>query len=187
MARRSRSPASHCSPTPCDVLSLVSGAAATFVPTTTGARARSNCSACFRNKPLPPAPSPGGLPRAPKLVEQWLFADGVHRLPVAGMLVTRQLSLSGQALHRLPLEHGLIGFQVVEDLRGHDEIPAVDPAVVADRLLREADDAIAVEDELAKAGHRAYPGDQHRSPRLAGGCQQRPEVGVADAGALGQH
>src|SRR5207302_8410902 len=101
---------------------------------------------------------PWSLASIPQPAKQVDIAHGVGALPEAAVAIHAQLTLLGQRLERLALEHaaGIRG-EVAQDGPVEDEESAGDQRV-AEWLLGEPADLPAVVDELAEARGRAYAG-----------------------------
>ena len=107
-----------------------------------------------------------------------------------------QLAVRGQALERLPFEQGVVARDPVQHRRLQDEEAAVHPAAVALRLLLEGPDGrrgelldgLAVVDlHRAEASQRLDRGDRRQPAVRPVEGEQRPDVHVGDAVAVGQH
>src|SRR5438477_4011929 len=123
----------------------------------------------------------------PELIEHDLLAERVHALPEFVMSVCHQLRIGCKPLERLPLEVRFVAVDVVQHRRFEDEEGAVDPAFPKLRLFREADDLVAFEIEMTKAGRRTH-GRQRR--QLSVGAmegEQLVEVNGRNAVTPGEH
>src|SRR5690349_15937606 len=129
---------------------------------------------------------PRSLAVAPEIFQLTLVAQRVHRLPEAGVAVYPELSVAGEVAQRLALKWGGITGDVVQDLRGQQHEPAVDPATLGLRLLAEAvDPAVAVDVEHPEAAWRLHCCDRRQrgvAPMRRG---QRVDVDIRHAVAIG--
>src|SRR4051794_9156941 len=130
--------------------------------------------------------APGRVARRPHVLELLALAQGVHRVPEAPVEVGLQVPLGGQRLERLALPHGRVAVDVAPDVGLEDEEAAVDPRAVPARLLEEPGDAVAVDLQRAEATARLHGGDG--GERAAGAVvpDERGDVDVGDAVAVGE-
>src|SRR5438094_5340789 len=112
-----------------------------------GAGPRESCS-------LPPVSPhlPGSFSGSPEIIQERVFAQGVHRLPEAGMLESSELAFRGQALQRFALENGLRFLpEVIPDPLGvKDHESAIDESFACLGFLIEIPDQSVIHAELAK-------------------------------------
>src|SRR6516162_28289 len=93
---------------------------------------------------------PGRRPALPYGFEVVLVAQRVHRLPVAIVNEGGELAIAGEAFQRLPFPKRCIAMDAVQCALLQHVKSAVDVTAVAGRLLDEARDAVAVEDDCAE-------------------------------------
>ena len=128
----------------------------------------------------------GASPASQSSLEQALVAQGVHALPEALVPIAPTAAVPPPALERVGLEAGVVAVEVVEQGRLEDEEAAVDPALADLRLLGELGDQIAVEHQAAEPRRRTDGGHRRELPVGAMEGEQRAEVDVGDAVAVGQ-
>src|SRR4051812_44362786 len=80
---------------------------------------------------------PGRFFAIPKVFQELLLAQRVHRLPEAAVLVSGELAVAHQAFHRRALENRIVAFDVVEYRGLEDEESSVDQSAVSRGLLPE--------------------------------------------------
>src|SRR5262245_25225342 len=129
---------------------------------------------------------PGSGARAPQLFEVVALAQRVHRLPEALVAVARKLTVPGERAHRLLLPDCLLALQIPADRGREHEKAAVGPRTIPARLLLELQHAVAIDLQRAEAPRRLHRGYRCRRPPLAVKCDQRRDVHVADAVAVGE-
>src|SRR4051794_10900529 len=129
---------------------------------------------------------PRRLSGAPQPVEVHLVTKSVHALPEAVVAIRGQLVRGGQLLERLvrPVH---VARNVVEHTRLEHEVAAVDPAGVELRLLLEPAHCAVDDLELPEAGDRPDGSDRGQAPSRAVVLEQRTEVDIGDAVAVGHH
>src|SRR5437762_2772945 len=123
-------------------------------PVTRTRRWRQSSGAIRPHLPRGPGPLPG-------LGQGLEVARRAHALPVAVVRIHLELTVLGQPLEGVALEHApVVGREVLEELALEDEEPAVDEAVRDGRLLAELDHARAARHQLAEARGRPHAGDR---------------------------
>ena len=108
-----------------------------------------------------------GLARIPKSFEIVFITQRIHRLPEPIVKVNAELAVRSQPFHRLALPHGRVAGDVVADLGRQHEEPAVDPSAIAERLLLEPGDPIALVAQRAKAARRLCSRDGRQQAAAA--------------------
>ena len=102
----------------------------------------------------------GGEPLDHNSLEEVELSKGVHRLPEPGMAIDRELAGVGQVPEWPLLEEGVVALDVIEDLGGQDEEPAIDPVPVPMGLLEEGGHPVAFDVECPEPTRRLHRGDR---------------------------
>src|SRR5581483_2096909 len=100
--------------------------------------------------------------RLPEILKMHLVAQGVHRLPKAGMPIGRELRVTRQRLQRLRFPGRAIALDPVDHLRVEDKEATIDKGVIPRRLLDERLHHRAVELERAVASRRPDCSDRSK-------------------------
>ena len=131
-----------------------------------------------------------GVPELPRGVavlvqplEPLLVLERVHRRPEAMVLLREHLALRHQTMERL-LDHVLAGPDLVEQLRPHDEVAAVDPDVGLGHVAQLADGAAVVHRENVEAVVRMDREEAGRRPGRLGALDHRRQVSVGERVAV---
>src|SRR5687768_7311788 len=101
--------------------------------------------------------------------------------------VGHHLPSLGQPSHRLPLPHGFVAVDVVEDAGLKDEEGAVDPLIDMLGLLIETRDAVAVDGEVAEPAGLPDSGDRGKLAVGAVEGQEALEIDIRKPVAPCQH
>src|SRR5204863_2683149 len=149
-------------------------------------RARRRSGRTRRRRALGSVLEPAGPARPPLLVQLLSLAVGVHRRPVARMLIHSELAGGREALERLPFERRGVR-EVLEDAGLEDKEAAVHPAFLELRLLAEAERHPVLHVELAEARERPDPGYRRELAVLPVEAQEGREVDVGEPVAVRAH
>src|SRR5205823_687887 len=124
---------------------------------------------------------PRRLPAFPEIVQQLIFAIGIHCVKKARMVVRYELPFGGQAHERLMFQGDLVTTQVIKDLTLEDEESGTGPRVGL-RFFDEVQDLVRIIDVENSEARNRTERRHRREPAVAlVKFQQTGKVDVTDA------